>query len=164
MDRRAEDDIALAVGRVAGQSAWLEYYVAILVSSLIGSERADAFVMGQGWAAVFNGAKVLLSERIEEARGSRETLELDVPFYQATLTHLREADRLMTKRGDVVHALWSLPNDEGLRDAITHKRWKPPKVNTWSLIELDALRQNLNYRMIAVHEAIERILGPDDSL
>jgi hypothetical protein len=164
VDRRAEDEIALAVGRVAGQAAWLEYYAAILVSSLIGTERADAFVMGQGWTAISNGAKALLADRIEEARESRETLELDEPFYQSTLTHLKEADRLMTKRGDVVHALWSLPNDEGLRDAITHKRWKPARVDTWSLKELDVLRQHLNHRMSAVHKAIERILGPDDSL
>jgi hypothetical protein len=158
------DEIARAVGHVAIEAAWLEYYAAILASTLIGSERADTFVMGQGWGATYNGLRALLDERIIEAGESRETLELDVPFYKATLKHIREADHLMTKRNNVVHALWSLPNDEGLRDAITYKRWGKRNVDDLvSLKDLQVLRQNLNFRMAAIAEAVGRIAGPDDS-
>lgn len=154
------DQIALVVGRIANEAAWLEYYASLLASTLIGTERADPFTFGHNWTAIADGLDALLRCRIEGA--AEYAAGADVAFFEATRTHLKEARKLMIKRNDVVHALWSLPNELGARDAITQKRFKAAKVETWTLDELRSLRQHINFRTLALSQAVERLAGPEE--
>src|SRR5947209_6674038 len=101
------DEIALAVGRVAIQAAWVEYYAALLAAELIGAARAEVYVFGQTWSATYDGLRALIKDRVADAVDDAEGRTIDIPFYRETLGHLAKANELMTQRGNVVHALWS---------------------------------------------------------
>lgn len=137
------DHIAMRVGWVAITAARLETVIGVIVVKLLGADRSDE-LLGRSWSYVYDDAKKAyrtLHAAVTE-RGDNDAAEACANFTEL----LHEANKAMTQRHHVLHAVWTADPDVITRDgaSFAFRRRGVRDGNEWSLDELWKLVDHVN--------------------